>query len=61
MFFFEENFWKFRIIVLWVFSVSNMFWMVFILILVEKRDFKILGFDVIVFSFLIIYGGIIFV
>lgn len=56
----EENLRKLRTTALWVFSVSNMFWMVLILTLVEKRDLKILGLDVIALSFLITYGGIIF-
>lgn len=54
----EENLRKLRTTTLWVFCVSNMLWMMLILTLVQKRDLKILGLDVIALSFLIIYGGI---
>lgn len=54
----EEHLRKLRITTLWVFGVGNMLWMMLILTLVQKRDLKILGLDVIALGFLISYGGI---
>lgn len=58
MFEFKGKFVEFRNIILLVFGVSNVLWMIIILVLVWYKDFKILGVDIIGFGFLIIYGGI---
>ena len=54
----KENLVELRNTTLLVFGVSNALWMIIILTLVQHKDLKILGVDVIGLAFLTVYGCI---
>ena len=52
----KEKLVELRNTTLLVFGISNALWMIIILILVQHKDLKILGVDIIGLGFLLIYG-----